>query len=76
MTLLGGIGTILGPIVGSTLVVMLQSELADRVGFESDDNHGPGIHRLCLELPPRNCRRVHRLARPSSVVATCLGRRR
>ena len=32
MTLLGGIGTILGPIVGSTLVVMLQSELADRVG--------------------------------------------
>jgi branched-chain amino acid transport system permease protein len=32
MTLLGGIGTILGPVVGSTLVVTLQSELADKVG--------------------------------------------
>jgi branched-chain amino acid transport system permease protein len=32
MTLLGGIGTIWGPVAGSTLVVTLQSELADTAG--------------------------------------------
>lgn len=32
MTLLGGMGTLLGPVVGSFLVVTLQNELAGRVG--------------------------------------------
>jgi branched-chain amino acid transport system permease protein len=32
MTLLGGIGTLSGPIVGSTIVVLLQNLLADKVG--------------------------------------------
>jgi branched-chain amino acid transport system permease protein len=32
MTLLGGLGTIWGPAVGSTLMVTLQSELSDKVG--------------------------------------------
>jgi branched-chain amino acid transport system permease protein len=32
MTLLGGLGTILGPLVGAATVVTLQSELADSVG--------------------------------------------
>lgn len=32
MTLLGGLGTIFGPVVGATLVVVLNTELADRVG--------------------------------------------
>jgi branched-chain amino acid transport system permease protein len=32
MTLLGGLGTIFGPAVGATLVVVLNTELADRVG--------------------------------------------
>jgi branched-chain amino acid transport system permease protein len=32
MTLLGGVGTVLGPIVGATLVVTLHNELADKVG--------------------------------------------
>jgi branched-chain amino acid transport system permease protein len=32
MTLLGGLGTILGPLVGAAVIVSLQSELADAVG--------------------------------------------
>jgi len=32
MTLLGGLGTILGPLVGAGVIVSLQSELADKVG--------------------------------------------
>jgi len=32
MTILGGMGTVLGPVVGSTVIVTLQNELADKVG--------------------------------------------
>jgi branched-chain amino acid transport system permease protein len=32
MTLLGGLGTVLGPLVGAATIVTLQSELADTVG--------------------------------------------
>ena len=32
MTLLGGMGTVLGPVVGATVVVLLQTELSDKVG--------------------------------------------
>jgi branched-chain amino acid transport system permease protein len=32
MTLLGGMGTVFGPVVGATTIVTLQNELADKVG--------------------------------------------
>jgi len=32
MTLLGGLGTVLGPAVGAAMIVALQNELADKVG--------------------------------------------
>lgn len=32
MTLLGGLGTVAGPLVGSSIIVTLQNELADKVG--------------------------------------------
>jgi len=32
MTLLGGLGTVFGPVVGAFVVVGLQNELADKVG--------------------------------------------
>lgn len=32
MTLLGGVGTVFGPLVGATIIVTLQNELADKVG--------------------------------------------
>jgi branched-chain amino acid transport system permease protein len=32
MTLLGGMGTVIGPVVGAAVVVTLQTELADKVG--------------------------------------------
>jgi branched-chain amino acid transport system permease protein len=32
MTLVGGVGTVFGPLIGATLIVTLQNELADKVG--------------------------------------------
>ena len=32
MTLLGGVGTVVGPVVGAIIIVVLQNELADRAG--------------------------------------------
>jgi branched-chain amino acid transport system permease protein len=32
MTLLGGVGTIVGPVIGALVIVVLQNELADRAG--------------------------------------------
>jgi branched-chain amino acid transport system permease protein len=32
MTLVGGVGTVLGPVLGATVIVALQDELADKVG--------------------------------------------
>lgn len=32
MTLLGGVGTVFGPVLGATIVVTIQNELADKVG--------------------------------------------
>ena len=32
MTILGGMGTVFGPLVGSSVIVVLQNELADKVG--------------------------------------------
>jgi branched-chain amino acid transport system permease protein len=32
MTLIGGIGTIFGPVVGSAFIVTLEDQLADKVG--------------------------------------------
>jgi branched-chain amino acid transport system permease protein len=32
MTLVGGVGTLLGPVIGAVVIVVLQNELADKVG--------------------------------------------
>jgi len=32
MTLVGGVGTVLGPVIGAVVIVVLQNELADKVG--------------------------------------------
>ena len=49
MTLLGGLGTILGPTVGAAVVVTLQNELAGRVGSWVTVIMG-GIFVLCVLL--------------------------
>jgi branched-chain amino acid transport system permease protein len=49
MTLLGGLGTILGPLVGAAVIVSLQSELADSVGSWVTVIMG-GIFVLCVLL--------------------------
>ena len=47
MTLLGGLGTILGPAVGAAVIVVLQNELADKVGSWVTVIMG-GIFVLCV----------------------------
>lgn len=47
MTLLGGVGTIFGPIVGAATVVVLHNELADKVGALIDVFMG-GIFIFCV----------------------------
>jgi branched-chain amino acid transport system permease protein len=32
MTLVGGVGTVLGPVIGAVVIIVLQNELADKVG--------------------------------------------
>ena len=32
MTLVGGVGTIVGPVIGALLIIVLQNELSDKVG--------------------------------------------
>ncbi|AWI74836.1 branched-chain amino acid ABC transporter permease [Parazoarcus communis] len=49
MTLLGGLGTILGPLVGAATVVSLQTELADTVGSWVTVIMG-GIFVICVML--------------------------
>jgi len=47
MTLLGGMGTIFGPVVGASVIVTLQNELADKVGSLVTVIMG-GIFVLCV----------------------------
>jgi branched-chain amino acid transport system permease protein len=32
MTLVGGVGTVVGPVIGAAIIIVLQNELADQVG--------------------------------------------
>ena len=56
MTLLGGLGTILGPAVGGATIVTIQNQLADSVG-SGDGDHGCHLRGLRAALPPRHRRR-------------------
>lgn len=47
MTLLGGVGTVFGPVVGAATVVVLHNELADKVGALIDVFMG-GIFIFCV----------------------------
>lgn len=49
MTILGGIGTVLGPIVGSSVIVVLEDQLADKVGSLVTVIMG-GIFVVCVLL--------------------------
>ena len=56
MTLLGGIGTMVGPIVGAGLVIALQNSLATSQ-FPVTVVTGRDLHDLRADLPPRHRRR-------------------
>ncbi len=56
MTLLGGIGTMVGPVVGAGLVVSLENYARD-LGIPGDHRHRPHLHDLRAGLPPRHRRR-------------------
>ncbi len=50
MTLVGGMGTFYGPVVGALIVVAMQNYLAQ---FGGDRDPGSGVHRLRAGVPPR-----------------------
>ncbi len=56
MTLLGGMGTVMGPSVGALLVVALENYLARRRGLLGDGHHRGGVRRVVLVVPPRDRR--------------------
>lgn len=55
MTLLGGMGAILGPVVGAGIVVGLQNYLAN-IGSWSTIATGFIFCNLCIGIPPWSCR--------------------
>jgi branched-chain amino acid transport system permease protein len=58
MTLLGGMGTVFGPVVGATVIVTLQNELADKVGSLVTVIMGAIFRDLRAGLPTRHRRRI------------------
>ncbi len=56
MNLLGGIGTMVGPVVGAGLVVGLENTLG-HLGLPGDHRHRSDLHGLRARLPPRHRRR-------------------
>ena len=63
MTLLGGIGTMVGPIFGAGLVVGA-AELSRDLGVPGDDHDRRDLHGLRAALPPRHRRRGLRAGAP------------
>ncbi len=62
MTLLGGLGTFLGPVVGAGVVIALQDTLADRVGSWVTVIIGGDLRRLRAAVPARHRRRIRGVA--------------
>ncbi len=66
MTLLGGMGTIFGPVVGAFIVVGAR-ELPRAVRRMGDDDHRRHLRRLRARVPPRHRRRARRLVGKASL---------
>ena len=62
MTLLGGMGTFAGPVLGAFTIIGLQNFLADRVGSWVDGDHRRDLRRLRGRVPARLRRRTAGLA--------------
>ena len=54
MTLLGGLGTVFGPVVGAFVIVGLQNELADRSRFMGTGDHGRHFRHLRPRVSSRH----------------------
>ena len=61
MTLVGGLGTIFGPVVGAFVIVAMQNYLA-AFGAMGDGHPGRDFRRLRAAVPPRHRRRNRPLA--------------
>jgi len=59
MTLLGGAGTIFGPLVGAAIVVALESPTCD-VAVSRSCHHRCSLHPVRPDVSPRNCWRSRR----------------
>ena len=53
MTLVGGLGTIFGPVVGAFVIIYMQNALA-RIRTMGDDHPGRDLRRLRAAVPPRH----------------------
>ncbi len=61
MTLVGGLGTVFGPVVGAFVIIAMQNYLAP-VGAVGDGDPGRDLRRLRAAVPPRHHRRDRQLA--------------
>ncbi len=61
MTLLGGLGTMFGPVVGAFVIITMQNYLA-QLGAWVTGHPGRHLRRLRAALPPRHRRRARELA--------------
>ncbi len=70
MTLVGGLGTIFGPIVGAFVIIYMQNALAEFGQWVTDH---PGLHLRGLRaaVPPRHRRRTGGPAADQVVVRSC-----
>ena len=69
MTLLGGLGTFLGPVLGSSIVIALQDTLADRAGSWVTVIIGGDLRCLCPVVSSWNRWRVRCLSPAPSQVS-------
>ena len=60
MTLLGGMGTIFGPVVGAFVIIALENYLAG-FGAVGDGHHRRDLRRLRARVPPRHRGRARRM---------------
>ena len=65
-TLLGGLGTVFGPVMGAVLVTTMENYLA-QFGAVGDGDAGRDLRDLRAGVPPRRHRRDRRRAAPGAV---------
>ncbi len=72
MTLLGGLGTVFGPVVGALIIITMENYLA-QLGAWVTIVAGRHLRDLRADLPPRRGRRNRQLAEEAALSGTSRG---